>query len=397
VINKFTIEKAFLISSLLFAFLMPIAKVPANIAMTIFIITGLFLAKKYHIDFRNMVSQPLIKPLIVFFSIILVTVPFSINVLKSFHEYVRMLSYVLPFVIFVILKSVKEEMRININFIFDSYLCGCTISGLYAIYQYIHTKQLYVTSFFGHHAIFGSYLETALPIIVVLLLRELSLRKRVVYLFSGVICFIALILTQARGPWIGTLSALLTIACIMRKRIAVNKRIVIVGITIIAAITFLAMPLYVERIKTITDISWPSNYHRLLIWESTLNMIKDYPGTGVGLGQFITVYNEQYISPLSLERWHPHAHNSYLMLCVESGIGALFAFIYLLFRIGQLLLSLLQSKQCSNYVVAYTGVFVAIIINSLVDNFFWSPYVSKMLWLMLGLIVYEGYSAQNGS
>jgi O-antigen ligase len=395
VLNIFTAEKIFLASSLLFAFFTPIAKVPANIAMTISIITGLILARKYHVDFKNLVKEPLIKPLLLFFFMLLVTVPFSVNVFISLHEYLRMLPYVFPFVIFIILKLVKDKFEINVGYIFHAFLCGSLIASIYAIYQYVHTKQLYVTSFFGHHAIFGSYLEMALPIIAVLFLRELSLRKKLIYVLSGMICFIALILTQARGPWIATFAALLTIACIMRIHINVNKKIIIISVTILLASAFLTMPLYLDRAKTITDISWPSNYHRLLIWESTLHMIEDYPATGVGLGQFIIVYNEQYISPLSLERSHPHAHNSYLMLCAESGIGALLAFMYLLLKIGQLLLSLLRSGSKRGYAVAYTGVFVAIIVNSLVDNFFWSPYISKIVWLMLGLVIYEGHSTKS--
>lgn len=389
-LNRITAEKYFLYFTMLFALLTPIAEKAANTALTASIIVGIFLAIKYNVIFKNIVQEPLIKPLLLLFTILLLTVPFSSNVYGSFRTYLHMLTYVFPFVVFILLRSVKEKYKVNCSYIFHSYLMGCTIAGVYAIYQYMQTKKLYVTSFYDHHVIFASFLETSLPIIAALFMRAPTLKKRLGYLIAGSICLYALILTQARGPWIATLLAFIIVAYHMRKHILINKKFVAIGLIILVVIGFLTMPLYFERARTIVDPTWMSNYHRLLIWESTINMLKDYPLTGIGLGQFFRVYNSEYISPLSLEKTHPHAHNSYLMIGSETGIVALAAFLYLLFQIFTLVLRLLQSTQKDTYVVGYIGIFISVIVSSCVDSFFWASYISKIIWLMLGLIVYEG-------
>jgi O-antigen ligase len=78
------------------------------------------------------------------------------------------------------------------------------------------------------------------------------------------------------------------------------------------------------------------------------------------------------------------------MIGSETGVVALAAFLYLLFQIFKLVLRLLQSTQKDTYVVGYIGIFISVIVSSCVDSFFWASYISKIIWLMLGLIVYEG-------
>lgn len=386
-------DRAFALFISLFAFLVPINKQLSNTALIFSALSFLFLLRKQKVNYKLFFQQqPLAKPLGYFFSALLAAVFFSTNVLSSVHEYIRMITYVLPFLFFAILNFCPNGFAYDLKkSCIHCFMAGCTISGLYAIYQYLATKQLHVTSFYGHHVIFGSFMEVVLPILTVFFIEQSNCRKKALYFFMGLICLVALILTLARGPWLGTAIALFIVIISMKKKLSENKKSMIAGAILIILLLTISSPLYLNRVKTITDPTMSSNYHRLLIWDSTIHMIQDYPLTGVGLGQFIKVYNEQYISPLSLERFHPHAHNSYLMYAAENGLINLLAFFYLLISI----LKSLLDKKGDPISIAVLATFIAIVVSSFVDSILWAPYLAKILWLFIGLGLYNS-RAQDG-
>lgn len=379
-------EKSFIIFISLFAFFVPIGKKMANTALIFSTISFLFLLRKQKINFKLFFQQPLIKPLGYFFVTLFVTVIFSTNVLDSLHEYLRLITYVLPFLFFAFLNVCHDSFAYDLKQgCIHCYMAGCTISGLYAIYQYLTTKHLHVTSFYGHHVVFGTFMEVALPILTVFFIEQPDNKKKTLYFLMGLICLVALILTQARGPWFGAAVALFVVIIAMRKRLYINWKSIIAGAVLIILLLTISSPLYLDRVKTMTDPAWSSNYHRFLIWGSTIHMIQDYPLTGVGLGQFIKIYNEQYISPLSEERSHPHAHNSYLMYAAENGLINLLAFLYLLSNI----FIVLVDKKREPISIAVLATFIAIVVSSFVDNLLWAPYLAKILWLFIGIGLYS--------
>ncbi|SCM83615.1 conserved membrane hypothetical protein [uncultured Sporomusa sp.] len=381
-------DKAFVFFISIFAFLVPIDKQMANTALIFLTISFLFLLRKYKVNYTLFFQQPLVKPLGCFFATLLVSIIFSSNILISIREYLRMITCVLPFLFFAILSVCNHSVPCDLKQrSIHCYMGGCLISALYAIYQYLTTKQLYVTSFYAHHAMFGSFMEVVLPLLAVFFIAQPNYKKKILYFFLGLVCLAALILTQARGPWLGAGIALFVVLIAMRNKLYVNKKSITASIVLIAIVLVMASPLYLNRVKTITDLNWASNYHRVLIWESTIHMIQDYPLTGVGLGQFRKIYNAQYISPLSQEPFHLHAHNSYLMYAAENGLINLLAFIYLLFSIGK---SLFEKQKLRDPIgIAVLAVFVALLTNSMVDSFFWATHLAKILWLFIGIALYN--------
>lgn len=382
------LEKLFMFFFSAFAFFTPIGKAPANISFAIAFLVGIFLLKKYKFHFSDLWNQPLVRPLLYLLLIIFVTLFFSTDRRVSFQEYPRMIIYVLPFFLFGAMHTCREfRCFINIKRILQSYIAGSVVSSCYAIYQYMQTQHLYVTGFYIHHSIFGSFLEMALPIIAAFYVEERSVRKRGLYLAAALFCIEAMILSQARGPWVGAATGLLIISYAMRREIWDNKKAV--AIAVITMILFIAnmQPLYSERAKSLSDPRYPSNYNRLYIWQSSINMIKDYPLTGVGFGQFREIYNSRYLSPLSPERYHPHAHNSFLMMGAETGLISLLAFLYLFFHIYKWLI-----KICNFHPVGYNAAVLAIMgaitVNSMVDHFFWAAFLAKIIWAFLGVSLY---------
>lgn len=381
-------EKVFMFFICAFAFFTPISKAPANLTYAISFIMGIFLLRRYHIQWEKLWQGPLVKPLVYFLAVIFVTCFFSTNARSSLQEYPRLIVYASPFLLFAALRSCPEAVNLlQIKPMFQSYAAGSAVSSSYAIYQFIQTKQLYVTGFYIHHAIFSSFLEVAIPVILVLFLEEKSIKKRCLYLLAAILCVAAMLLSQARGPWVGAGVATIVVGYFMKDRITANKKVVILGVLVVCLFVLAMLPFYADRMKTFTDPHWQANYVRLYIWESAINMIRDYPLTGVGFDQFRVIYNTEYINPLSPERNHPHAHNSFLMVGAESGVLALLAFIYLIYQIFKWLIGACRLNNIG-YNAAILGIFMGIIINSMVDHFFWAAYLAKNLWLFLGVSIY---------
>lgn len=83
---------------------------------------------------------------------------------------------------------------------------------------------------------------------------------------------------------------------------------------------FSTQPHYVARFESITNTTTDgSNLGRFDVWTSSINMFKDHPVTGVGIGQWRTIYEASY--RLLTENQHLyHAHNNFIQLLGEVGL-----------------------------------------------------------------------------
>jgi len=96
-----------------------------------------------------------------------------------------------------------------------------------------------------------------------------------------------------------------------------------------------------RRIKSIIDISETSNNGRIFIWKETLKSIKNRPLLGVGIGNFPTILKQ---NPTAIKAGSS-AHNIYLHIMAETGIGGFCLFMLILYEILRDALRLSQCKE----------------------------------------------------
>lgn len=83
---------------------------------------------------------------------------------------------------------------------------------------------------------------------------------------------------------------------------------------------FSTQPQYVARFESITNTTTDgSNLGRFDVWTSSINMFKDHPVTGVGIGQWRTIYEASYRLPTENQHLY-HAHNNFIQLLGEVGL-----------------------------------------------------------------------------
>lgn len=183
-----------------------------------------------------------------------------------------------------------------------------------------------------HYMLLCGFNLLILPILFTLALKKSKLNKiiRMFFFFTIIINIPAIIFENTRIVWL-TLGIIFPI--IIFTSIKNKKHIILfLSIFILSVYTlFQISPSSLQRFETIfsTDYKVQSNYERILIWQSSINMFIDNPILGVGVGNFHNDYMNIYRSPLSRED-NEHSHNNFLLFFSETGFLGGFSFILFL-------------------------------------------------------------------
>lgn len=148
-------------------------------------------------------------------------------------------------------------------------------------------------------------------------------------------------------------------------------------------------PLDVEgRDLTSTDIVNPASFYlRLTYWNVALKMAADYWLTGIGLGNFSTMYPVyQYLGAGDVQA----AHNDYLQFLCETGVFGLAAFVvfwaYLLINGARRILGVPDRREQVLLTAMLVGL-LAFLIHANVDFPFINPSLAFFEYLVAGLFL----------
>ena len=124
---------------------------------------------------------------------------------------------------------------------------------------------------------------------------------------------------QSRGSW---LFSMIMVPIVSLPYILKRFIYVVVVLAALGGVVwgFSTQPQYVARFESITNTTTDgSNLGRFDVWTSSINMFKDYPVTGVGIGQWRTIYEASYRLPTENQHLY-HAHNNFIQLLGEVGL-----------------------------------------------------------------------------
>ncbi len=205
-------------------------------------------------------------------------------------------------------------------------------------------------------------------------------------LMSGV-----LLLTKSRGAWIAGALVLSLLMTRRYPRLFALIPIALLGVGLVA--WQVGIPTLLDTISTSGAVSgWAG---RMEIWRRAIQMIQDFPFTGIGIGNFEPVANVFYPFFLAGSDANvPHAHNLLLQVGVDLGLLGLIAYLaILLLSLWCALDSMRSFMDVGNEImatIAWAGwvSLLAMLVQGMLDAATWVIGRGSFVpWIVIGLVI----------
>ncbi len=276
-------------------------------------------------------------------------------------------------------------------------------NALYVIYQYYMGMIKYcfrIIGYFSDIMLWAGAQTLLLPIIFAVLAfgyKKINTYLYLFFLFTFIVNIPAVILSGTRIMWISLLSFCVCSLIFMgwKKRLVFGLPSILLIVFISAFIFFNPFHnyTYAARLKSIDNIhlntdGYNSNKERIYLWQASLNMFKDHPIIGVGVGNFYEAYRYKY-APTEVKKFYFHAHDVFLNILAQAGsigfIGLLSLFIYLYYDAIKT-----WRKKREIMSIAYLLTLISYNVNFLTDVLFCGHYLklpTYLFWLITGIYV----------
>ncbi|WP_366924537.1 O-antigen ligase family protein [Metallumcola ferriviriculae] len=278
---------------------------------------------------------------IVFFALIIwgaISLLKTVNLPDSMRDFLWLLNSGLVFYI-VSHADLKEDEVIRI---FRTACYGAALIAVMSIWQhYVLHQRTYFTLHNANHL--AGYLIFYLPILI-----GFKYGKRVDQrFFWGILATVvstALVVTYTRGGWIAAIISLVVMA-VMK-----DKKLLIFLIIYIMAYTWLFTPvgnrdIFVTNgmavgdraLSILKEHETANGQYRIQLWLTALQMFRDNPMDGVGIGNYYNLHDIYLAKYPYLDRGRParNPHSSFLKILAETGIIGFALFMGLLVAVAK--------------------------------------------------------------
>jgi tetratricopeptide (TPR) repeat protein len=187
---------------------------------------------------------------------------------------------------------------------------------------------------FGNPNVAADFVVTLIPVLLSMILYchngLLSYAAVAVSLLSGVFLFY----TGSRGSGVALGCSVLWMAFLyFSKKYKLKIRAAVTGLSIIAGLFLIVMYTFPSVTNTIRLKALAE--YRLIAWRNSVEMIKDQPLSGFGIGNFKIFYPAYSRSAvidgaIDTTRYLGRAHNDYIQTAVEQGLPGLVLFLLLI-------------------------------------------------------------------
>ncbi len=339
-------------------------------------------------------------------------IPLSIDAETTMHMFLKSSMYVSIFVLTLLLVTSKERLKlvamvvVFVGLMESLYGLFNTLSG--AEYIFMMKKEAFVgfvTGTFINRNHFAGFLEMVIPVALGLVISGSAAinggnnwRGKARFIITFImgqqgritvymlVMIAAFLLSASRAGLISfgiAIGIVLLITARFKGKDSREMKItgLIVALALIAGM-WLGM-------GTLPDRLYNSYHHigpRLIAWENSLAIIKDFPffGTGAGTYQYIFARYEDG----RLLQYYDHAHNDYIELLADQGIvGFCLLAFPILMIITKNIKAFIHRKTAIKRAILFAslvGTF-SLLIHSLIDFNFHIPANAAYFYLMLGL------------
>jgi len=288
---------------------------------------------------QRLKTTSLDKPILAFFVLAVISFVFSIYKYASFYALLRLLSYI--GIYYLIVNNYSRRLRKNL---IGLVICIGAALSIYGLLQYFNilphawwSHRRFLSATYVNHNHFSGYLELVIPVTIGALIRYKSLNStvRLALIEALIVLIAAFIFAQSRGAWISLSISLIVMNIILLKKKMLNKNVLfalVLLIVFVFSFSYIKSNVVSQRISSFAGITKgeASPQTRLKIWEGSVDMIRQSPLIGTGIGTFVWGFSRY--RPEGLNARAHYAHNDYLHMTAEMGILALVIMILLLVR-----------------------------------------------------------------
>ena len=299
-------------------------------------------------------------------------------------------------IVLALTSSLTQRRRLKI-FLMAMVLAAVLVS-LYGIYGYfigvpgesgwvdaeMHpelTTRAYST--FGNPNVLAEYLVFVLPFSLALAWYQRDWSLRLLYGGATALQVLCLVLTMSRSGWLAFAAGMAVFAVLLDRRLL----LVGLGLGVLALPVLLRSDVFLQRLLSIFSLKDSSNAHRIVVWQETLVMIRNFWATGVGLGHRAFRFLYPYFA-FDRSKYPFHSHNTYLQVAVETGLFGLAA---LLLYLGSILKGAVRRIFVEGHpfdrtmLVAATSSLAGILVFGLFESVLYLPKIIIMFWTVVGI------------
>ncbi|MFN3414376.1 MAG: O-antigen ligase family protein [Thermoanaerobaculum sp.] len=262
---------------------------------------------------------PLLGPTALFCGASLLSALFSLDPTTSFRQLPRLL-------VFLLIPLAANLMDERAWRLLAWGLAGMTgVLSLWGLWQYSHgynSLTLRIRGPLSHYMTYAGWLLLAFCVLLALALLS-HWRGRFFFFVPAGLALVALFLSYTRNVWVGLGVGVMVLAACWRRRLLLLY-------PLLALAVLLVFPESVrDRLWSMLDLRQPANFDRLCMVYSGVQMVRDYPLTGVGLDMVPKLY-PLYRRDDAPRYRVPHLHNNLLQIAAERGLVTLAAYLWLL-------------------------------------------------------------------
>jgi putative inorganic carbon (hco3(-)) transporter len=282
-------------------------------------------------------------PIIALVVISLLSFLLSLNQITSLHALSLLMSYIALFYLTVHVATSRIQLRVIVYVIL-------AISGFIATfglmkhsghnpfpwwdYKDVHAHSIFLSSTFGNKNHFAGYMEMSILLITGFAISQREFFNRFALLAIVLIMVSSLILASSKAGWICiTVGFVYMVLLMLKENILSKKKIALIFISGFIFVCLIALSS--RSITVLIQSTYTKNTDllegRMKVWRGVMNMIVDYPITGVGPGNFATIYTQYY--PPGFSNRHYRAHNDYLEFISEIGIPLFIIIIWMIINL----------------------------------------------------------------
>jgi O-antigen ligase len=298
-----------------------------------------------------------------------------------------------PALFYLIFRTIPIDSRTVIRLVDALLLAGFIVAAI-GLFQFIQGDSVItaeagaqrLASVYGSPNNVGLFLGRCIPFAFASLIAPLDRRRRIWSLILLGVMGFAVLLSQSVGAiFIGVPASIVVVLILTLGRRA-RYILLVLGLLAIAAFLF---SLQSERFARVLTFDSGTNFYRIRVWESAINIIRDHPFTGLGLDQFLYAFRGHYIMP---DAWQEpnlsHPHNIILDFWVSLGLLGILTLVVLQFSFWKNAvhsLPITRDKFPLLYAlnIGVIGSMVNLITHGLVDN---SLYVQDLCYVFALLL-----------